>query len=413
MERTIIHSDMNNAYATIEASLNPGLRGKAIAVCGSTEDRHGIVLAKSREAKALGIKTGEVIWQAKNKCPDLIIVPPHYDEYLKYSKAIREIYYSYTNLVEPFGIDEAWLDVTNSLHLFGSGRAIADDIRYRAKKELGITVSIGISFNKVFAKMGSDMKKYDAVTEIPKDRFKEILWQKNVEDILGVGRATKKKLNDMGIFNLGQLAAANPEVLRKKLGVWGVYLHDNANGFDESPVADRDFKDVIKSIGHGTTCTKDLYTRDEILHVFMELSLTVSKRLREEGLEATGVQIHVRDKNLMSRDYQGNLNCATMSSVLISECAMKIFNESHHFDIPIRSLTVRAINLVKESNYKQCSMFVDNKRQMAWEKIDKVIYNVRDKYGKDAITFAGLMGDIKVARDKNIISTLPGSRNLN
>ena len=250
MERTIIHSDMNNAYATIEASLNPNLRGKAIAVCGSTENRHGIVLAKSREAKALGIKTGEVIWQAKNKCPDLIIVPPHYDEYLKYSKAIRKIYYSYTNLVEPFGIDEAWLDVTNSLHLFGSGRAIADDIRYRAKKELGITVSIGISFNKVFAKMGSDMKKYDAVTEIPKDRFKEILWQKNVEDILGVGRATKKKLNDMGIFNLGQLAAADPEVLRKKLGVWGVYLHDNANGFDESPVADRDFKDVIKSIGH-------------------------------------------------------------------------------------------------------------------------------------------------------------------
>lgn len=413
MERTIIHSDMNNAYATIEASLNPSLRGKAIAVCGSTEDRHGIVLAKSREAKALGIKTGEVIWQAKNKCPDLIIVPPHYDEYLKYSKAIREIYYSYTNLVEPFGIDEVWLDVTNSLHLFGSGRAIADDIRYRAKKELGITVSIGISFNKVFAKMGSDMKKYDAVTEIPKDRFKEILWQKNVEDILGVGRATKKKLNDMGIFNLGQLAAANPEVLRKKLGVWGVYLHDNANGFDESPVADRDFKDMIKSIGHGTTCTADLYTREEVLHVFMELSLTVSKRLREEHFEATGVQIHVRDKNLMSRDYQGHLNCATMSSVLISECAMKIFNESHNFEVPIRSLTVRAINLVKESNYKQCSMFVDNKRQMTWEKIDKVIYNVRDKYGKDAITFAGIMGDIKVARGKNIISTLPGSRSLN
>lgn len=206
MERVILHADMNNCYASIEIKLNPKLKGIPLAVCGRREDRHGIVLAKSQEAKELGVKTGEAIWQAQLKCPDILIVPPKYDEYLKHSRWARDIYYDYSNQVEPYGIDECWLDVSGSLHLFGNGRDIAEEIRSRIKKELGITVSIGVSFNKIFAKLGSDMKKPDAVTEIAREDFKEKIWNLPVEELLGVGKASKKKLNRLMIFTIGDLA---------------------------------------------------------------------------------------------------------------------------------------------------------------------------------------------------------------
>ena len=249
--QTILHSDMNSFYASVEMMLNPDLKGKAIAVCGSTEDRHGIVLAKSEKAKKYGVKTGMVNFEARQRCPELILVPPQYDQYLKYSKLAHEIYYRYTDQVEPFGMDECWLDVTHSV--VGSGLAIAEEIRQAVREELGLTVSIGVSFNKIFAKLGSDMKKPDAITVISPDDFKEKVWPLPASDLLYVGRSTEHKLSGFGIHTIGELAATPPEMLKRWFGVNGIKLWHYANGTDNSRVMHKDFVSPVKSIGHGIT----------------------------------------------------------------------------------------------------------------------------------------------------------------
>lgn len=407
MERTILHADMNNCYASIEVKLNPQWKGLPLAVCGSQEDRHGIVLAKSQEAKDLGVKTGEAIWQAKIKCPDLLIVPPHYEEYLKHSRLARKIYYDYTNQVEPFGLDECWLDVTGSTHLFGRGLDIANILRKRMKEELGITISVGVSFNKVFAKLGSDLKKPDAVTEIPKDLFREIVWNLPVEELIGIGRSTKRKLNHIGIYKLGQLANVNPKILKKLLGVNGCYLWNYANGLDDSPVVDRDIEPEIKTIGRGITCTSDLMNNSEVRNVFQELSLDVSKKLREYEFQASGIQITVRDNELSNRQYQAQLKGATQSSINLTEKAMELFISKYDWSKPIRSLTIRAINLITREKIQQIYFLENYEDYQKKEKLDTAIYNIRKKYGKDKLTFASLMGDIKMPKDRTEIVTLP------
>lgn len=228
---------MNNFYASVECMLNPKLKGHPVAVCGSTEERHGIVLAKNYEAKAYGIQTGESTYQAQQKCKDLIVVKPHYEQYIKYSKLAREIYNEYTDLVEPFGMDECWLDVTGSTVLFGTGYDIAEKIRTEIKFKLGLTVSIGVSFNKIFAKLGSDMKKPDAITVIEKSSFKNKIWQLPASDLLGVGKATKKKLNYYGIYTIEDLAKSSPDFLKSIIGKNGILLWKYANGTENSSVA--------------------------------------------------------------------------------------------------------------------------------------------------------------------------------
>ena len=230
MSRTILHCDMNNFYASVECFLDPKLKPFPVAVCGDVEERHGIVLAKNYKAKGDGVSTGEAIWQAKQKCPGLVVVPPHYEEYMKFSKAAREIYEHYTDQVEPFGMDECWLDVTGSTRIMGNGEKIANEIRERIKFELGLTISAGVSFNKIFAKLGSDMKKPDAVTVIPQDNFKNIVWNLPASDMLGVGRATERKLASSGIRTIGQIAEFPCEYLQRKLGKCGVDLWRFANG---------------------------------------------------------------------------------------------------------------------------------------------------------------------------------------
>ena len=257
--RKILHSDMNNFYASVECMLNPSLKGYPVAVCGSVEERHGIVLAKNYPAKAYGVATGEAVWQAKEKCPDLIVVPPHYEEYIKYSKLAREIYQRYTNQVEPYGMDECWLDITG----FGVGdpTAVAHEIRNTIKSELGLTVSVGVSFNKIFAKLGSDMKKPDAVTTIPHDTFREKIWSLPASDLLFVGRATKRFLDRFCIRTIGDLANTQPEFLKSHIGVNGLKLWRYANGYDDSPVMKQDYKSPVKSVGHGTTTVEDLKSK--------------------------------------------------------------------------------------------------------------------------------------------------------
>ena len=304
MERIIIHSDMNSCYASIECSLNPELKGKPVAVGGSVEDRHGIILAKTAEAKKFGVTTGEPIWQAEKKCPGLIIVPPHFDIYAKYSSLARDIYRRYTDKIEPMGLDEAWCDITGSILLFGSVENITNGIREAFKNELGITVSIGVSYNKIFAKLGSDLAGIDEVVTITKENYKDIVWPLSVGSIMGVGRNTAKKLKSYGVHTVGDLANTESDWLKLTFGVTGEDMWRYANGFDCSRVMPDGYAREVKSVGHGVTCREDLTNDEEVWLAFLQLSQDVSKRLKEERLAATSVQISVRDTFLMTRQFQ-------------------------------------------------------------------------------------------------------------
>ncbi|MBM0046496.1 DNA polymerase IV [Anaerococcus sp. mt242] len=412
MKRIILHSDMNACYASIEAKLNPKLKGIPMAVAGNPENHHGIILAKSEEAKKMGVKTGEPIWQAKGKCPNLTLVPPHYEEYLKHSKMARSLYYEYTNQVEPFGLDECYLDVTGYLYLFGSGEEIAHEIRNRMKEELGLTVSIGVSFCKIFAKLGSDMKKPDAVTVITEDNFKQKVWPLGVREMVGIGRATEKKLNKIGIFSLGDLAHAPVKTLKSLLGINGVYLWQYANGLDIRPIVDRDHTESIKSIGNSSTCKRDLHSDEEVFNVMQELSFSVSRRLREAKLEARGVEVFVRNNELQSWNFAILLEMASQSSIILVRRAMEIFKKKYNWSFPVRAVGIRAINLRNEGGGSQMDVFLNHEKFKKNEDVDTALYNIRKKYGKDSITFAALKRDIGLSSDITEVVTLP-SRHYN
>ena len=259
-ERVIMHIDMNTFYASVAQHLDPKIRNKPVAVAGDPERRNGIILAKSREAKACGVKTAEAIWQARQKCPNLILLPPHHGLYAQYSRRINTIYGQYTDLVEPYGCDEAWLDVTGSTALKGDEKKIADEIRSRVKKELGITVSIGISWNKIFAKLGSDYKKPDAITQFHKENYQSIVWNLPAANLLYVGRSTRTMLNRYGIKTIGKIATSDPDFLERLFGKMGLVLYSFANGWDDSPVEPEGYAAPIKSIGNSTTTPRDLAT---------------------------------------------------------------------------------------------------------------------------------------------------------
>lgn len=397
-QRTILHSDMNSFYASVEMMLNPTLKGKAVAVCGSTEDRHGIVLAKSDLAKKAGVKTGMVNWEAQQRCPGLIIVPPQYDQYLKYSKLAHQIYARYTNLVEPYGMDEVWLDVTDS-GIYGTGLEIAEQIRQATKEELGLTVSIGVSFSKIFAKLGSDMKKPDAITVIPKETFKEQVWPLDVSDLLYVGRATTAKLTQYGIHTIGQLAATSPDALQRWFGVNGLKLWRFANGKDESRVMPMDFVSPVKSIGHGITCNADLVNPEEVFRVMLELSQDVGHRLRVHELSAQGVQVSVRGNDLFSSQYQCKLPVRTQLPSEIASAGFDLFRQRYPWSTPVRAVTIRAIDLVSQREADQLSMFIDNERRDRRIRLEDSVEDIRRRFGKKALTYAAIMGDLKMPID--------------
>ncbi len=400
MKRTILHSDMNSFYASVEMMLNPDLRGKAVAVCGSTENRHGIVLAKSELAKRAGVKTGMVNWQAKQVCPNLIMVPPNYNEYLKISKLAHKIYERYTDLIEPFGMDECWLDVTGSSMVFGDGVTIANEIKSAIKRELGVNVSIGVSFNKIFAKLGSDMKKPDAVTEIRRDNFREKIWNLPAYELLYVGRATSAKLESCGINTIGQIAQTEPEILEGIFGVHGGKMWTYANGLDESRVMHMNYKVPIKSVGHGTTCVTDLVNNDEVDSVFLELSVDVGHRLRINNLLATGVQIMVRTEDLSFRQYQTKLSYPTRNPLELTYAARKLFREKYYWSMNVRSLTIRAIDLVPDNTPVQTTFDCDAGIQVKMEKIFNTVDDLNIRYGKKTVMPAALLQNIPIAADR-------------
>lgn len=407
MNRVILHVDMNNCFASIELIDHPEWRGKPLAVCGSQEDRHGIVLAKSNEAKRLGIKTGEAIWEARQKCPDLLIVPPHYEKYLHYSRLARAMYAEYTPQVEPFGLDECWLDVSGCEKLSGTGEVLAETLRERMKRELKLTVSVGVSFNKIFAKLGSDLKKPDAVTVISKENFKEVVWPLPVQKLMGIGRATRKKLNRRGIFTLGELAVAKREYLQTWLGINGVKLWYAVNGMDQSQVMFSGDEVPILSIGNGITCRADLVSEQEVARVLLDLSVQVSSRLRKHELMALGVELSVRTDELEWSQYQMPLPFPTQAAKTLCCYAEKLFRERYREGKHVRSLTVRGIRLIEESSYRQLSFLKDSLLHERAERVDRAMYRLRERFGKNCVLFACQKLDLKLPGQRSDVITLP------
>ena len=398
--RAILHSDMNCYYASVEMMLNPSLRGKAVAVCGSTENRHGIVLAKSEAAKRAGVKTGMVNWEAQRCCPNLIMVPPHYEQYIKYSALARNIYGRYTDQIEPYGMDECWLDITGSSSM-GSPLAIAEAIREATREELVLTVSIGVSYTKIFAKLGSDMKKPDAITCITPESYRKQVWPLPASDLLYVGRATTEKLRRRGIETIGGIAQCDKSLLKSWLGVNGVKLWEFANGVDNSRVRPYDYEPVAKSVGHGITCTADLVNNNEVLQVLFELAQGVSLRLRQAELIATRVQLYIRDCNLNYREFQCKLPYPTQSWREMVNSAMELFRLRYTWQYPIRSVTIRAVDLISTRTPQQLDLFGDQEKRKRNDDLEIAIEDIQRRFGRDAIRLASSMNGLKVQKDKS------------
>ncbi len=389
--RVILHCDLNCFFASVELLSRPELQNVPVAVCGDPAQRHGIVLAKNEPAKRCGVQTAETIWQAQRKCPGLILLPPHHELYAEYSKKVNAIYYEYTDLVEPFGIDESWLDVTGSLHLFGGdARSLADALRARVKRELGLTISVGVSFNKVFAKLGSDYKKPDATTVIPPDGWERIVYPLPVGDMLFVGHAAGEILGKYGIHTIGELAACKAEMLETLMGKLGSQLHRYANGLDDAPVRGAGAREPIKSVGNSTTFPRDLTKWDELCDGVAVLSDSVAMRLRRHGLYCGGVQVGLRDNRFKNISRQKLLPRSTHLMREIEAAALELLHAAWKAPTPVRLLSVTAIHLTdKEETYEQLDLLgTPPETQEKQEAVEGAMAKIREKYGKDSIFYA-------------------------
>ena len=354
----------------------PEIRRKAVAVGGDVEQRHGIILAKNYIAKKYAIKTGETLWKAKQKCPELVIVPPNFERYLEFSQLARNIYIDYSPCVESFGLDECWLDLTGTGK---SGKTAADEIRERIKFELGVTASIGVSFNKIFAKLGSDMKKPDATTVIPREEFRNIVWPLPVEDLLFVGPATKKKFYRRMIYTIGDLANSDVREMERMLGKNGRTLWAFANGLDNSPVAENGDVPPIESIGNSTTTPRDLISDKDVKITIMVLAESIASRMRNAHVKCTTVQISVRDNELRHYERQKKLGMPVATASYIAKTAFELYKQHHKNGKPIRSLGVRACGLIPEKSFYQLSFFEKDMEQE--ENIERTIDDIRRRFG--------------------------------
>lgn len=394
LDRTILHCDMNGFFASVELLDYPHLRHVPMAVCGSPDHRHGIILAKNEIAKKYGVTTAETLWQARKKCPDLQVVPPHHEKYVHYSNLINDIYQQYTDMVEPFSVDESWLDVTASRRLFGTGREIADTIRARVKSELGLTLSAGVSYNKIFAKMGSDYKKPDATTEITRDNYKDLLWPLDIGEMFFVGRATANKLRSLGIKTIGELAVSNRYTISNLLGKHGGTIYDYANGLDTTPVLKFNEREKIKSVGNGTTFRRDLESEDDIRTAIVGLSDTVATRLRKHQVKCFGVKVDIKDPSLKTISRQQQLENPTNLTEVIANTAMTIVHNSWNMRNPIRMLTITGINLCDENQAQQISLFASESISTEkGEKVERAMDDIRQKFGTDIINFGSVISN--------------------
>lgn len=393
--RVILHSDINCCYAAIEHLHHPELNGKPLAVGGDPESRHGIVLTADYMAKKYGVKTGMALWQAKQLCPEITFVSPRMDLYLRFSRMAHEIYADYTDLQEPYGIDESWLDVTYSASVKGDGYSIAKEISDRMKSELGITVSIGVSFNKIFAKLGSDYKKPDAITTMYESEFRTKAWNLPVSDLLYVGRSTKRKLANLGIYTIGQLAQTDESILISMLGKMGSVLWAFANGYDDSLVRKENTHAPIKSVGNSTTTHRDLVNDEDVKIIIYVLAESVAARLRENGFRCRVVEISIRDNELYSFTRQRKIANATNITEEIAAEGFRLFKENYDWRKPIRSIGVRGTDLVNDNYWEQIDLFMDVHLREKQMRMDEAVDDIRRRFGFYSIQ-RGLMYQDKI-----------------
>lgn len=390
--RYILHSDLNNFYASCECLYDPSIRNKPMVVVGDVEKRHGIVLSKNQIAKKMGVKTGFTVWEAQNCCgSDLVCVGVHFERYYRLSKIVKDIYREYSDRVESFGIDEAWIDISERVHNFKEAEDLAHTIRVRVLEETGLTVSIGVSYNKVFAKLGSDLKKPNAVTVITPDNYQEKVWHLPVSDLLYVGRATNAKLHKMCINTIGDLAKTDEKLLHTLLGKNGVMLHTFACGLDDTEVRLSAHKEEVKSIGNSMTCPRDLTTIEEVSDILAILSENVAKRMKKEGVYAKEVQLWVKDNTLHTMDRQQQFFLPTNLASDLHKGALQLFKEHYMWDHTVRALGVRAVKLVQQP--KQYSIFEDRGKIEKQEHLEQAIRSIRQKYGYHSIKRASVAGD--------------------
>ena len=397
MSRVILHCDLNSFFASVELLSHPELKELPVAVCGDPASRKGIILAKNEAAKGYGVRTAETIWQARQKCPDLVLLPPHHDRYREYSHLINTIYGQYTDLVEPFGIDESWLDITGSMHLFGGDpRAIADGIRERIRRDLGLTLSVGVSFNKVFAKLGSDYKKPDATTVIPPEGWQSIVWPLPLGAMLFAGPAAQRILGQYGIRTIGQLAAADNALLENLLGKLGRQLWSCANGLEDSPVRPQHLQEPVKSVGNSSTFPENLTSREQIRRGAALLCDSVATRLRQQGLYCRAVQVGLRDPAFHNVSRQKHLPHSTHLMRELLDTAMELIDQIWRAPSPVRLISITALDLTDRwETYEQEDLFspsapIQERRQ---EKLEQVMDNIRRRYGTRAITYGETAGD--------------------
>lgn len=394
MEREILHVDCNKFYASVECYLHPQLRDKPVAVGGSEQSRHGIILTKNEIASKYGLVVGEPLWKARQKCPELIIVPPNFPVYIEFSGKVRKILEDYTDLIEPFGLDESWIDVTGDWKK--SGCAIAQEIRQRVKEEVGITVSIGLSFNKIFAKLGSDYKKPDAVTVISRDNYKDIVWNLPCSDLLMIGRATTKKLNYYGIYTIGDVAMADDRFMKNLLGKNGQMLQRFARGQDTSPVRHMSLSRDIKSIGNSTTTPRDLKNDEDVKIIFTVLAESVSRRMRKHNVKGVTLTISVRDCKLNTFTRQCTMQAPTNVSGELIKNAMALFSANYNWENPIRSLGLSVTDFDFDGILQyDISGSVEKREKL--ERLETAVDKLKDRYGNYCIQKATALFDEKLS----------------
>lgn len=391
-KRVVLHCDINHCYAQIEEMKVPSLRNVAMAVGGHETTRHGIILAKNDLAKEYHIKTGESLRDAYAKCPQLVVIPPNYDDYLYYSEKVKDIYREYTDRVESFGLDEAWIDVSESVKIYGSGEVIARKIKNKIYEQLGLTISVGVSFNKVFAKLGSDMIKPDGLVVIDEENYKQVVWPLPVEELIYIGQATKRKLNDFGIKTIGELAAFRVDLIESRMGKVGVMIHEFANGIDDKSVAFTGYQDEAKSVGNGITTIRDMCNLQDIELVFRVLAESVASRLRDMKVEGQVVTIGLRDTELHGLSRQRKLAEPTCLADEILNMAMVLTREYYNGALPLRSISLTISDLQKPPIVEQLSLFTDDKK-IKQRFLDETIDAIRNRYGFTKIKRCSMLLD--------------------
>ena len=391
MNRVILHCDLNSFYASVELLSHPELKELPVAVCGDPSSRKGIILAKNEPAKRYGVKTAETIWQARQKCPELVLLPPHHDRYRTFSHLVNEIYGSYSDLVEPFGIDESWLDITGSMHLFGGNPGeIADGIRRRVRDELGLTLSVGVSFNKVFAKLGSDYKKPDATTVISPENWQEMVWPLPVGSLLFAGPAAQRTLGQYGLHTIGQLAGADSALPQELLGKLGYQLWRYANGRDDAPVRPQHIREPVKSVGNSSTFPENLTTREAVRRGTALLCDSVATRLRQQGLYCRCLQVGLRDPAFHNISRQKHLPHSTHLMRELLDAAMSLIDQIWRPPSPVRLINVTALDLTDQwETFEQEDLFIPSqaRQDQRLEKLEQTMDSIRRRFGGSAIAY--------------------------